>query len=176
MPRRNIGVAIAVPEPYGAELAGWRAQFGDPQAGLVPTHITLLPPTAIASARLPVIEEHLRAIASDEEPFDVVLRGSGTFRPVSPVTFVPLASGISACERLEAKVRSGPLARELKFNYHPHVTVAHDIDDVALDKAFDELSFYEARFTARGFTLFEEGHDAAWRPIVQFVFGAPTSA
>lgn len=172
MPRRNIGVAIAVPEPYGAELAGWRAHFGDPQAQLVPTHVTLLPPTATTTARLPVIQEHLRAVARHEVPFDVLLRGSGTFRPVSPVTFVALASGISACERLEAKVRSGPLARELKFNYHPHVTVVHDVDEVALDKAFEELSSYEARFTAVGFTLFEEGLDSAWRPVVDFAFGA----
>ncbi|MEO6712506.1 MAG: 2'-5' RNA ligase family protein [Mycobacteriales bacterium] len=171
MPRRNIGVAIAVPPPYGAELADWRAHFGDPQARLVPTHVTLLPPTAITGARLPVIEEHLRAVARDEVPFEVLLRGSGTFRPVSPVTFVALASGISACERLEDKVRSGPLARDLKFNYHPHVTVAHDLDDVALDKAFEELASYEAKFSALGFTLFEEGRDRAWRPLVDFTFG-----
>ena len=72
------------------------------------------------------------------------LRGSGTFRPVSPVVFVPLARGISECERLEAQVRSGPLARETAFPYHPHVTVAHDLDEAALDRAFDALAAYDA--------------------------------
>ena len=171
MPRRNIGVAIAVPEPYAAQLRDWRERLGDAQARRVPAHVTLLPPTAITTARLPVVEEHLRAVAVAERPFELVLRGSGTFRPLSPVIFVPLAAGICACERLEAKVRSGPLARELKFNYHPHVTVAQDLDEVALDKAFEELASYEARFTTTGFTLFEE--DAAgWRPIGDFRFGA----
>jgi hypothetical protein len=42
-------------------------------------------------------------------PFEVHLRGSATFRPVSPVVFVPLVRGISECERVEAQVRSGPL-------------------------------------------------------------------
>jgi 2'-5' RNA ligase len=172
MPRRNIGVAIAVPEPYAAQLREWRERFGDPQARLVPTHVTLLPPTAITSALLPAVEEHLYAVALAERSFELVLRGSGTFRPFSPVIFVPLAAGISECERLEAKVRSGPLARDLKFNYHPHVTVAHDIDDVALDMAFEELASYEARFTATCFTLFEEGRDSAWRPVSDFRFGA----
>ena len=34
-------------------------------------------------------------------------------------------------------MRSGPLERELKFPYHPHVTVAHDLPEEALDRAFD---------------------------------------
>lgn len=173
MARRNIGVAIAVPEPYAAELVAWRESFGDPSARLVPPHVTLLPPTAVTAARLPVVEEHLREIASTEQAFELRLRGSGTFRPLSPVTFVPLAAGISDCERLETKVRSGPLARELKFNYHPHVTVAHDVEDAVLDKAFDELASFEAGFTAAGFTLFEEGSDSAWRPLSEYAFGTP---
>jgi 2'-5' RNA ligase len=172
MPRHNIGVAIAVPEPYATELREWREYFGDPQARLVPTHVTLLPPTAVTSAVLPEIERHLSAIAVSEEPIDLLLRGSGTFRPLSPVTFVPLAAGGPECERLEAKVRSGPLQRPLRFDYHPHVTVAHDVDDIALDKACDALASYEAQFTVTSFTLFEEGPDGAWRPVSEFRFGA----
>jgi 2'-5' RNA ligase len=170
MPRRNIGVAIAVPEPYATQLREWREHFGDPQARLVPTHVTLLPPTAVPSAAMPAIEAHLRSIAQSEHAFELLLHGSGTFRPLSPVTFVRLASGVRECERLEARVRSGPLQRSLKFDYHPHVTVAHDVDDIALEKAFDELASYEARFTVSGFTLFEEGRDDAWRPVSEFTF------
>ena len=106
-----VGVAVAIPEPWGAELEGWRASFGDPQASAIPAHITLLPPTRLSA---------------DVAPFPVLLRGTGTFRPVSPVVFVALASGIAGCEALEERVRSGPLARDLEFPYHPHVTVAHD--------------------------------------------------
>ena len=68
---------------------------------------------------LPEIEEHLRAVAADEQPFDIQLRGTGTFRPVSPVVFVQLAAGIGECERLEQRVRSGPLARELPLPVPP---------------------------------------------------------
>jgi 2'-5' RNA ligase len=171
MPRRNIGVAISVPEPYAGQLREWREHFGDPQARLVPTHVTLLPPTGVASAAMADIEQHLHSIAAAERAFELLLRGSGTFRPLSPVTFVPLVAGISECEQLEAKVRSGPLERPLRFEYHPHVTVAHDVDDVALDKAFHEMASYEAGFTVSGFTLFEEGRDKAWRSIGEFRFG-----
>ncbi|WP_434582252.1 2'-5' RNA ligase family protein [Carbonactinospora thermoautotrophica] len=133
---RTIGVAVAIPEPYGTCLQSYRESFGDPLARAIPTHVTLLPPTA-----------------------------------VSPVVFVQLAQGISDCERIERRIRSGPLARELKFNYHPHVTVAHDVPDEMLDLAFEKLSSFEAKFEVLGFSLYEHGQDGVWRPQRDFVFG-----
>ena len=171
MARRNIGVAIPVPPPHGPELEAWRRRLGDPAGTRVPAHVTLLPPTAIPAERLELIEEHLRRIAVEEAPFTITLRGTGTFRPVSPVTFVQLASGISDCERLEQRVRSGPLHRALKFNYHPHVTVAQDVEEEALERGFRELAGFAASFEVPGFTLFEEGKDQVWRPQREFPFG-----
>jgi 2'-5' RNA ligase len=94
----------------------------------------------------------------------MILRGTGTFRPTSPVVFIQVARGITDCERLEQAVRSGPLLRGLHFPYHPHVTVAHDLPDDVLDRAFDKLSGYEAEFRVDGFSLYEHGPDAVWRP------------
>jgi len=168
---RDIGVAIGIPEPYGRELQGWRERLGDPNAKRIVPHVTLLPPTTVPSALLPAIEEHLRAIAAEEMIFEIKLRGSATFLPVSPVVFVPLVQGISECERLEAMVRSGPLARELRFPYHPHVTVAHDLPPDALAWAFEQVRGYEAAFRVWGFTLFEQDVDGTWRPQRDFVFG-----
>lgn len=173
MALRTIGVAIAIPDPWGAQLQEWRARFGDPMATTIPTHITLLPPTAVDDAALPDIEGHLRGIAEHERPFDLRLRGTATFRPVSPVVFVQLAKGISDCERLEAQVRSGPLTRKLAFYYHPHVTVAHDVPEEALDRAFEELSDFDASFSVWGFSLYEHGPDGVWRPQRDFVLGRP---
>ena len=68
-------------------------------------------------------------------------------------------------------MRSGPLARELRFPYHPHVTVAHDLPDDALDRAFHAVRHYEAAFRVWGFTLFEQDPDGTWRPQRDFVFG-----
>jgi 2'-5' RNA ligase len=171
MARGDFGVAIGLPEPYTSELQGWRERLGDPNAHGIPPHITLLPPTALRNEDLPEIEEHLRRIAAAESSFVVHLRGSATFRPVSPVVFVPLVRGISECERVEAQVRSGPLSRDLSFPYHPHVTVAHDLGEDALDRAFDELADYDAAFTVWGFTLFEQGRDQVWRPQRDYRFG-----
>ncbi len=169
---RTIGVAIAIPEPWGGELQRRRAQFGDPLAYAIPTHVTLLPPTPVDGATLPDIEEHLRCVAEREQPFEMLLRGTGTFRPVSPVVFVQIAHGIGDCERVEAQIRSGPLSRDIRFYYHPHVTVAHDVPDHALDRAFDDLADYEARFEVWGFSLYEHGSDGMWRPQRDYAFGS----
>jgi 2'-5' RNA ligase len=171
MSRRDFGVAFGIPEPYTSELQAWRKRFGDPNADGIPPHVTLLPPTSLPSSALEEVEEHLRTVASSERPFRMHLRGSASFRPVSPVVFVPLVEGIADCERVEAKVRSGPLDRPVSFPYHPHVTVAHDLPEPALDRAFSALSSYEAQYDVWGFTLFEQDREGIWRPQRDFPFG-----
>jgi 2'-5' RNA ligase len=160
----TIGVAIPIPDPYGSELRRYRADFGDPQAASVPTHVTLLPPTEIDDEDLEQIDAHLLEVAARYPRFRIRLRGAGTVRPVSPVVFVMLAEGISSCEVLQSLVRSGPLDVSLRFPYHPHVTVAHDVEKESLDKAFRELSDYDCSFEVAAFCRYEHGEDGVWRP------------
>ncbi|MEZ0492763.1 2'-5' RNA ligase family protein [Kineococcus sp. TBRC 1896] len=167
---RTIGVSIPVPDPHAAELTAWREEFGDPLAHAIPPHITLLPPFPLAPGALPAARDHLEATAAAGAPFDVHLRGTATFRPVSPVVFVQLVRGISQCELLQAAVRTGPLAAQITFPYHPHVTVAHDVDESALDRAELVLRDWEATFTVKGFSLYEHGADGVWRPREDFTF------
>jgi 2'-5' RNA ligase len=164
----TIGVAIPIAEPYGTELQKFRAEFGDPMASSIPTHVTLLPPTEVADADLAEIDDHLLEVAARFPSFRIRLRGTATFRPISPVVFVPLAEGISSCEVLQSQVRSGPLDIALRFPYHPHVTVAHDLDKESLDSAFDALAEYDCSFEATAFGRFEHGADGVWRPRRDF--------
>ncbi|GAA1906466.1 2'-5' RNA ligase family protein [Streptomyces sodiiphilus] len=168
----TLGVSIAVPEPHGTLLQQCRLGFGDAAAAGIPTHVTLLPPTVVRVADRPVIEDHLAAIAAAGRAFPMRLSGTGTFRPLSPVVFVQVVEGGSACGWLQERVRepSGPLARELQFPYHPHVTVAHGIDEAAMDTAQTELADYEAAWTVRGFSLYEQGADSVWRRRREFRF------
>ncbi|MET0712790.1 MAG: 2'-5' RNA ligase family protein [Jiangellaceae bacterium] len=172
----TIGVAIPVPEPFSAELQGWRREFGDPLACAIPPHITLLPPTDVPVAELPTVEEHVAEVAAAGEQFRVRLRGTASFRPVSPVVFVALVEGISGCEMLSKSVRTGPLPVELTYPYHPHVTVAHDLPDDVLDRAFEQLADYAADFTVTAFSLYEHGADQVWRPRHSFPVGGLDSA
>lgn len=170
----TIGVSISVPEPHGSLLQQRRAGFGDAAAHSIPTHVTLLPPTEVDSTALPAIEAHLVEVAAAGRAFPMRLCGTGTFRPLSPVVFVRIVEGVEACTWLQKQVRdaSGPVARELQFPYHPHVTVAHSISEEAMDRAFAELADYEADWPCTGFALYERGADEVWRKLREYTFGA----
>ena len=88
-----IGVAIALPSHYAAQVRAVREAAGDPLAEVVPPHITLLPPTAVDVDSLDEVMRHLRNVAAGTQPFDVRLDEVGTFRPVSPVVYLSLRSG-----------------------------------------------------------------------------------
>lgn len=167
----TIGVSIAVPEPCGAHLQDYRRSLGDDEARGIPTHITLMPPYDAADDVVATTEQHLADVAGQAAPFRVHLRGTGTFRPISPVVFVGVVDGISACEQLAAAVRRGPMATTLRFPYHPHVTVAHDLDDAVLDKAFSDLAGFEFEFEAAEFHLYVHEQAAGWRPARTFSLG-----
>jgi len=158
----TIGVAIAVPEPFGEQLRAHRASFGDQQAQGIPTHVTLLPPTEVGAAAMQDIEEQLERVADKHSPFDMHLRGTATFRPVSPVVFIAVALGISECEMLAESVRVELGAKGLRFPYHPHVTVAHDLSDDALDLAYETLATFEARFQVSAFALYAHDERTGW--------------
>jgi 2'-5' RNA ligase len=157
-----LGIVVPIPEPWAQLLVDWRAKVGDPQAGLVPPHVTLLPPTEVAAADRTLIRAHLAEVARAHPPFDMHLSGTGTFHPVSDVVFIAVARGIGNCELLANDVRRGPLARSLSFPYHPHVTVAHDVAADMLEFAYSGLADLSAEFRVEHFTEFEQTHDGTW--------------
>jgi len=169
----TIGVALEIPEPWASHLQSSREGFGDDQARAIPTHVTLLPPTPVAPGRMDEVNAHLVSVATRLRPFEVLLEGTDTFRPVSPVVFVRVARGGEGCDEVQRAVRTGPLRRDLTFPFHPHVTVAHHLDDDSLDRAAKELAEFSAAFTVRAFVLYEHGSDGVWRPRRSFPFGGP---
>lgn len=166
------GVAVTVPEPWGTTLQAAREEAGDPMAAAIPPHVTLLPPTAVEPDVMDAFVAHLEQVCGRARPFEMVLSGTGTFRPVSPVVFVQVSRGIVECERLEAAVRSGPVQRHLDFPYHPHVTIAHHLGDAALDGAFDGLAGFRARFEVASVELYHHDPDGVWRVVRSFPFAA----
>ncbi len=167
----TIGVAVPIPEPWATELQDYRAGLGDDTATKIPTHITLVPPLDVGG-RLDDVVDHLADSATTIGPFPVHLRGTGTFRPVSPVVFVSLVEGISRVEQLADAVRRGPLELDLSFPFHPHVTVAHHLDDSRLDQAFTELAGFECEFEVDTFHLYVHDDQVGWQPAHDFRLGS----
>ena len=164
----RIGVAITVPAPYGALLQAARSRAGDPWADLIPPHITLLGPTVVEHDAIGPVDDHLAAVAARHVPFIIRLRGTDTFRPVSPVVFVRVVEGADGCADLERSVRSRVLAQDLRFQYHPHVTVAHEVPDAQLDRAEADLAGFDASFVVDSFHSYAYRDDGVWRPVRDF--------
>ena len=171
-PQVRIGVSIPIPEPYSTRLTRARVDAGDPLAQSVPPHITLVPPTDVQAEDLARVEHHLQTVAAHHAPFVVDLSGTATFWPISPVVFVRLSSGKTACGRLQESLTCGILAQELQFPYHPHVTIAHRIEEEALSAAQEMLADFEATFPVVHFCLYEHGLDGVWREIADFALSS----
>lgn len=168
----TIGVAVPIPEPFLAELGAYRERFGDPLAHAIVAHITLVPPMPVRDeAHFSAVLAHLGHVAFRLRPFPLVLAGAGSFRPVSPVVFVPIETGEDEVRAIESVVRRGPLDRTLQFPFHPHVTVAHDVEEGWLDEAFDAMDSYRAAFDVDHLGLFVQGGDGIWRQRAEFGFG-----
>lgn len=168
----TIGIAISVPEPWATQVRTAREAFGDPQANAIPTHVTLIAPAEVPMQMLNSIDAHLQSVASKSMPIRIQLRGTATFRPVSPVVFLAVVDGIAGCEKLEKAVRRGPLLRRRRFPYHPHVTLVHNMPEEVLDRAFEEYANYSAIFVADCITLYQQELDGVWHAIRDYRLSA----
>jgi len=168
----SVGVILGFPPDIAAELQQWRASFGDPMAGVIPAHITLV--TTTPSRDWEATIRHVRSIAGRQAPFTVTISGTGSFRPVSPVVFLRVEDGFGECVSLHEQLQSGPLERELPFPYHPHVTVAHDVAPENLDEAESVLKDYSATFPVVSMGLYEHDSNGIWQLREEFDFGGDT--
>lgn len=158
--RGGVGIVIPLPEPLRSELQRIRASFGDPLAETIPPHITLV--TGAATDDWERTRGHVRAVSRRWRTFELTLRGSGSFRPVSPVIYLKVDRGWDECVGLHRQLQSGPLDGAPEFDYHPHLTVAHDIAGPAMDRAQASLRGYEAGFTVERIGLFEYASTGQW--------------
>lgn len=165
---RTLGVTIELPADIRTQLDEARQRYGT-HADDWPSHVTILAPIEADDAVVVGVLDHLARVAARTRPIPMVLRGTGTFRPVSPVVFITVADGISGCEQLESAVRSGVLGVEARFPYHPHVTLAHGVSEELMDLAFNEMAGYESAFLAESMAL-HENVDGYWRVIAEFAF------
>lgn len=165
----SLGVILGFPPGIAEELQRWRASFGDPMATIIPAHITLV--TTTPTNDWEAARDHVREVARTQAPFMVTIAGTGSFRPVSPVVFINVEEGFEECVELHEKLQTGPLARELPFAYHPHVTIAHDVAPESLDEAETVLKDYRATFPVVSMGLYEHDADGIWQLREELDFG-----
>ncbi|WP_062005343.1 2'-5' RNA ligase family protein [Arthrobacter alpinus] len=152
----SLGVIISMPPALAAELRAWREMFGGPDVAAVPPHITLI--SGRATGTWAHAAEHVRSVARSWAPFEVSLRGTGTFAPISPVVFLNLVDGVDNCLDLHERLLDGPVEHLLDFVFHPHLTVAHDLDAETMARAEREMADFSADFQVLSIGLYDYSH------------------
>lgn len=175
LPKRSpgqdwLGVVVAIPEPWVTQLTELRLGLGDLQGSLVPAHITLLPPQPVPTHARTEVIRHLRSIAQKHRPFRITLHGADSFRPATQVAFLTLTEGADEATMLAEDVRTGPLDVPLRYPYHPHVTLAQDVEDPAIDLALDVAADFEASWMVPGFRLDRVSEDGMYSSMALFDF------
>jgi 2'-5' RNA ligase len=94
-------------------------------------HVTVLPPRPLAAPSGEAWQD-LKDRLQDFQPFRVELGPIEVF-PVTDVLYFSVQAGQAELKRLHQALNVGRLAFEEPFVYHPHVTLAQDLDqnDVA---------------------------------------------
>jgi 8-oxo-dGTP pyrophosphatase MutT (NUDIX family)/2'-5' RNA ligase len=172
--RHRLGVVARVPEPVGIHIQAWRRALGDPAAGRIGPHMTLVPPQAVDDRDLDRAVALAERAAGAAVPFVVELAGAATFLPGSPVAYLVVREGGPALETLEAALLEPPLERRT-HPFHPHVTVAQDLPPDRIEAAAAELGGFRAAFPVRDLVLMREERDRTWRPLATMPVGASTA-
>ena len=178
MARVRLGVIARLPEPVGMHVQAWRRALGDPAAGRVEPHLTLVPPQTVAERDLPRAVALVERTAAEAVPFLVELAGAGTFLPDSPVAYLAVREGGPALHDLEVALQASPLERRT-HPFHPHVTVTQDLPAERIEAAAAELAGFRAAFPVREIALMREERDErrerVWRPLATTTVGASSA-
>jgi 8-oxo-dGTP pyrophosphatase MutT (NUDIX family)/2'-5' RNA ligase len=174
MARVRLGVIARLPEPLGIHVQAWRRALGDPAAGRIVPHLTLVPPQTVAERDLARAAALVERAAAEAVPFVVELEGAATFLPDAPVAYLAVREGGPALHLLEVALQESPLDRRT-HPFHPHVTVLQDRPEERIEAAAAELAGFRAAFPVRELALMREAPGRVWRPLATATVGASTA-
>lgn len=175
----RVGVVLVVPPPEAVVIDALRRAFGDRSLGLVPAHLTLVPPVNVRGDRVGDAGDVVAEAARRARAFTVTLGPAATFEPVNTVLHLPVRGpdeGLAALFALRDAVFVAPLARRLDHPWIPHVTLAERTPGPSPSGTAEALSAFVASVTFDRVHLLEErpGPDGrAWVPVGEWAFGGP---
>jgi 2'-5' RNA ligase superfamily len=122
--KQNLyALVIYVPEPLGSFLDDLRREMAP---GCTPhAHVSVLPPRPVGD-EAGAISESREAVAQCA-PFELEL-GSVEVFPLTSVIYISVARGSHELRRLHERLNRGALAFAEPFPYHPHSTLAQELD------------------------------------------------
>jgi 2'-5' RNA ligase/N-acetylglutamate synthase-like GNAT family acetyltransferase len=173
--RVRFAVALVIPPPVAAEIDGLRRALGV-DTGYIPPHITLVPPVNVNESDVPdalaVLRESATVTAS---PLQLTIGPLDTFLPRTPVLFLSVSGELDRLDDLHRTCNRGPLHREERRAYVPHVTLTRRLapdDDSTLRRL---LGHFHAPVTIDRLHLLEQvvsDRGRHWTPCADAVFAS----
>ncbi len=169
-----------LPDPLGAFLDRLRLELTpdcNPHA-----HVTVLPPRPIDSGcELRKLTAFMEEEGRLSIPFEVTLGEIEVF-PVTNVVYLSLARGESQLRELHELFNSGALEFNCPFPYHPHITVAQDLNEeqsaALAAKARRRWKEYDGprRFTVEWLSFVQNVAPGMWVDLARIPLAQPVCA
>jgi len=157
-------LVIYLPDPLGGFLDDLRREL---VPGCSPhAHVSVLPPRPLPVAPETAIEE-AREIVSGFAPFDIQLGQIEKF-DATDVIYISVEGGTEQLRQMHRSLNQGALAFPEPFSYHPHVTLAQEIEagqvEVLRDLAARRWDAFRGRrqFRAASAVFVRNSHGNLW--------------
>ncbi len=111
-----------------AEFVHELRRESQPEAALIPTHLTILPPRQLAGSEAEAMEL-IASVCSTVQPFDITLGDVETFVPTTATVFIRVAHAAYRMRELHDRLNHGPLRYAEPWPYMPHLTIFR-LDDM----------------------------------------------
>ena len=135
-------------------------------------HVTILPPRPLACSR-EIARKLLRERMEGMEPFRLELQEVKRFRD-SEVIYISIGEGYQDLEWLHRKLDYGHFEFREPWFYHPHVTLARQLDPARVEAGLDLATrrwseFKPSRsFTVDHVTLVQAVSDEVWEDLEDY--------
>jgi 2'-5' RNA ligase len=173
----SFSLVAYVPQPLAGFIERLRQEL---QPGCTArSHLTFLPPRPL-DIPLSQIRNQLEAGLHNQAPFRVELGDVHVF-PVSHAVYLSIGKGWAEAIRIHEVLHRGDLCCKECFEYHPHVTLAQELDPKNVP-ATAELAgrrwkeYSGARdFLVDHVTLVQNTRENRWINLGEFPLGVPVS-
>jgi 2'-5' RNA ligase len=120
--------------------------------------------------------EQVRAFAAEVAPFLIQASGIELF-PVTNVVYVEVGEGNAELRRMHNVLNTGALNYDEPYCYHPHITLAQDLEEWDLQRvhqlALQRWAEYggSRQFVAERVTFVKYTPEAGWSDVEEFELG-----
>jgi 2'-5' RNA ligase len=174
----SFSLVAYVPEPVAGFIERLRREIQPGCKGR--SHLTFLPPRPL-EVPFEEIRGQLEAGLRNQSAFRVELCEVRVF-PVSEAIHLSVGAGWEEAKGIHELLHRGALCCQESFDYHPHVTLAQDLDSATVDAAAEIARRRWQEYSgARSFvvdtvTLVQNTVGNDWTTLAEFFLRVPVSA